>query len=184
MMTKINSKESGMNFNLLQLNIVTVVNMRQTLWTGKCEHTVFGQDNNLESYGQGTGTLQTYCKQGQTLNWIIYPIDQERQANGEWPPSVKINNLVFLTPDGKDVSHFKVCSDLKVYGGPDKIRSQWTPVYYYWAGTILADLAPGLYPYRLVLEFDTWEKGRTLFLNYDGFSLNVLPISSPTLLGS
>jgi len=114
-------------------------------------------DNSLGGQGQGTGHLQTVCKQGQVINWIIYPMDMDKRADGTWPPMPKILNIVFLDDqegDFEEVAESKVCIELKIYGAPDMMRSKYTPSYYYWAGTVLSDIKPGVYNYRLVLELE------------------------------
>jgi hypothetical protein len=164
------------HFNSVQLNIVTFVDVRGANASNKVYGNVHMMDNSTNSNGQGTQYLQTYCKPGQTLNWIIYAIDAERRPDGTWPPSVRINNLVFLEGDGKEVSGTRICSELKIFGGPDKMRSELTRVYYYWAGTVVETLPPGVYRYRLVLELETEKPGKKRYLNLDTPSLNIVPI--------
>ncbi|WP_445219626.1 hypothetical protein ACKWRH_05420 [Bradyrhizobium sp. Pa8] len=156
-----------------QLNITSVVDVAGTLRTGSVTGNTGLMDNGGESSGKGTNTLRTVCRQGQVLNWLVYCIDMEKRSDGSWPLSARIVNIVFLQPDGTP-QYRKICNDLKIYGGPDKVRSPWTPSYYYWAGAVGADLEPGLYPYRVVLECDTIDRSRKCYFNLDGPILEVV----------
>lgn len=161
-------------FNSVQLNIVTFVDVQKATATKTLEGCTFMMDNNANSGNEGTHRLKTICKQGQIINWIIYPMDMDKRLDGTYPPSAKINNIVFLDRDGNDTSDIKVCSDCKIYGPPDKMRKEVTPNYYYWAGTILGDLRPGLYKYRLIIELETENPSKKLYLNLDTPSLEVV----------
>ncbi|MCD7926500.1 MAG: hypothetical protein LUI85_18215 [Bacteroides sp.] len=163
-------------FNSVQLNIVTFVDVRKAVYACSTDNAVFMMDNSVNSLGQGTSRLQTCCKQGHVLNWIIYAMDMDRRPDGSWPPMVRISNIVFLDEEGGDVSSIRVCEDLKIFGPPDKVRSEYTPVYYYWAGTVPIELPEGVYRYRLVLELENDKGQRPLYLNLDGPSLKVLEI--------
>ena len=174
MISQKNNIISGGNFNSVQLNIVSWVDVANCLYTRSAEGNVYMSDNNVNSKGRGTPKLQTLCKQGQALNWIIYAMDAERRPNGQWPPSVKINNLVFLNEDGTNVEDFIVVNELKIFGGPDKVRSPYTPVYYYWAGIVGDDIPPGIYNYRFVLEIQTADRNNPLHLNFNTPSLKVI----------
>jgi hypothetical protein len=169
-------KDRRIAFNSVQLNIVTFVDVFNANATGSVHGHVHMMDNSIGKNGQGTDSLQTYCKQGQTLNWIIYAIDAEKRADGTWPPSVRINNIVFLDGNGSNVSGTKICSEMKILGGPDKMRSPLTPVYYYWAGTVVDDLPPGVYRYRFVLELETETPDKKRYLNLETPSLRVVPV--------
>ncbi|QIG95541.1 hypothetical protein [Bradyrhizobium sp. 6(2017)] len=158
-----------------QLNIITVIDVAGTLRTGSVTGNAGLMDNGSDSTGKGTNTLRTVCRQGHVLNWLVYCTDMEKRPDGSWPLFARIVNIVFVLPDGM-ARYRKVCEDLKVYGGPDKIRSPWTPSYYYWAGSVVPDLEPGLYPYRLVLECDTTDRNRKSYFNLDGPSLEVIPL--------
>jgi hypothetical protein len=162
------------HFNSVQLNLVTFVDVYRALATKSLEGNVYMMDNCVDSAGQGTPNLQTTCKQGQVLNWIIYPLDMNKRINGVWPPMVEINNIVILQDDGDVVDH-KVFDNLKVYGPPDKIRSPLTPVYYYWAGMVLQELTVGEYPYRMILKLDSMGTD-PLYLNLDTPALNVIAV--------
>lgn len=162
------------SYNSVQLNIVTFVDVRRANATDAVYGNVFMTDNAVGSTGRGTPDLQTICNPGQTLNWIIYAIDADKRPDGTWPPSVKINNLVFLNGDGEDVADFKICTE-GIYGGPGKMRSQYTSVYYYWAGTLLSTLPLGVYKYRYVLELGTEDPRKKRYLNFNTPSLNVVP---------
>lgn len=162
-----------------QLNIVAIVDVSSTLRTGSVTGKAALMDNGGDSTGKGTNALRTVCRQGQVLNWLVYCSDMEKNPDGGWPPLARIVNIVFLQPDGTP-QHRKICNDLKVYGGPDKIRSRWTPSYYYWAGSILSDLVPGLYPYRLVFECDTCDPNCKQYFNLDGPALDVIRLDGAT----
>lgn len=171
------TKEKGqqvLRFNSVQLNLVTFVDVDKATRTKSLDGAVFMVDNSPSSNGQGTSRLQTVCKQGQVINWIIYSMDADKRPDGTWPPSVRINNIVFLDDAGNDVATTPVCPDLKVFGGPDKIRSAYTPVYYYWAGTIPVDLANGIYRYRFILDLETGIDNKSIYLNLDTPSLQVI----------
>lgn len=166
------------HFNSVQLNLMTFVDVRKANANKSLENALYMMDNGVLCQGQGTASLQTNCKQGQTLNWIIYAMDMDKRPDGTWPPSVRINNIVFLNKDGDDVSEIKVCSEFKIFGPPDEMRSALTPVYYYWAGTVINDLPPGVYHYRFILELEQEGGNKKIYLNTVGSpSLNVLSIS-------
>ncbi|MDO9105750.1 MAG: hypothetical protein Q7U57_12425 [Methylovulum sp.] len=178
MSNQLEKKNEIPHFNSVQLNLVTFVDVRKANATQTLNDCLYMMDNSVDCKGQGTANLQTTCKQGQTINWIIYAMDMDMLPNGTWPPSVRINNIVFLSEDGEDVADIKVCSEFKVYGPPDKIRSPLTPVYYYWAGTVLSDLNPGVYYYRFIIELDQEGTNKKLYLNTVGKpSLNVIKVS-------
>jgi hypothetical protein len=168
--------------NSVQLNIVTFVNVARALATQSPDGNVFMRDNSVASEHQGTHRLQTTCRQGQALNWIIVALDGQQRPDRTWPPMPKINNVVFLDRERDDVAGHLICTQLAVYGGSDKQRSPWTPVYYYWAGIVIPTLEPGIYPYRLLVELpypgSSTASPAALHLNFDGPSLNVIPIDS------
>lgn len=152
--TQIKKHHEG-QFNSVQLNIVTFIDLEKAVTGGKLEGAYWMMDNSIGSTGQGTEHLQTVCKQGQILNWIIYAMDSDKRAEGTWPPMPRINNIVFLDTqlgDEETVAEAKVCTEFKVYGMPDQIHSELTPVYHYWAGMVLCHLKPGVYSYRFVIE--------------------------------
>jgi len=161
-------EESRGQLNSVQLNVVTLVNMARASATGSLTDSMYMMDNSIGGSGHGTGQLETVCKRGQVLNWIIRPIDMEKGADGNWPPMPKISSLVVLDHergDENDVATKRIFSELKIYGMPDKMRSPYTPVYYYWAGTILSTAEPGTYHYRLVLELEQEHSNDKLYLN-------------------
>ncbi|MCX5203046.1 hypothetical protein OG897_16515 [Streptomyces sp. NBC_00237] len=173
-------KQNPGQLNSVQLNIVTIVNMERAIREKSLENAIYMMDNSVGGTGQGTRHLETVCKQGQVINWIIRPIDMEKRPNGTWPPMPKINNIVVLDTeigDEEDVAEKKILTELKIYGGPDKMRDKFTPVYYYWAGTILSTAKPGIYNYRLVVELEMDGTKEKLYLNtYDHPSLRVLAV--------
>ena len=173
-------KRNPGQMNSVQLNVITVVDLHKAVRNNSLKDTFYMMDNSVGGLGQGTPMLQTACKQGQVINWIIYPMDVEKRPDGAWPPMPKIINIVFLDDDVGDreeVAESKVMTELKVYGGPDKMRNPFCPVYYYWAGAILPDLPPGNHPYRLVIELQKEECGEKITLSSDAKpSLKVLEI--------
>ncbi|CAM5366815.1 hypothetical protein ACIOUE_11780 [Streptomyces xanthochromogenes] len=173
-------KQNPGQLNSVQLNIVTLVNMGRAVRTGSLKDSLFMMDNSVGGTGQGTHRLETVCKQGQVLNWIIRPVDMEKRPDGTWPPMPKISSLVFLDTekgDEEDVSERKICTELKIYGMPDRMRDPFTPVYYYWAGTVLSTTRPGVYRYRLVVELEQDGKKEKLYLNTDEHpSIRVLAV--------
>jgi hypothetical protein len=175
-MTATKKQQQAPRFNSVQLNLVTFVDVEKATVAKSLEGAVIMVDNCPLSVGQGTPNLQTTCKQGQVLNWIIYAMDADKRSDGTWPPSVRINNIVFLDKTGKDVASTAVCPDMKIFGGPDKIRSEYTPVYYYWAGTIPPDLPIGTYRYRFILDLETGTANQRVYLNLDTPSLNVVAL--------
>lgn len=161
-------KQNPGQLNSVQLNIVTVLDLHKAVKNGTTKDAIYMMDNSVGGKGQGTGHLQTVCKPGQVLNWIIYPMDMEKRPDGTWPPMPKINNIVFLDDQEGDYDDFaesKVCTELKIYGGPDMMRSPYCPVYYYWAGAVLSTLKPGIYNYRFVLELEQEGKKEKVYLN-------------------
>lgn len=173
-------KQNAGQLNSVQLNIVSVIDVHKAVQTGTLKDAIYIMDNSVGGSGQGTGHLQTVCKPGQVLNFIIYAMDMEKKPDGTWPPMVKINNIVFLDDekgDEDDVAETKVMTEFKIYGGPDMIRPPFTYVYYYWAGTILPTLPTGVYHYRFVLELDQEGKKEKLYLNtVEKPSLKVVPV--------
>jgi len=167
--------QKGGQFNSVQLNLVIFVDVEKAILMNSLEGNVYMMDNSLDSNGRGTPNLKTVCKQGQALNWIIYPLNMNRRIDGTWPPMVKITSIVFLREDGERVADHQVCSKFKIYGGPDKIRSKYTSVYYYWAGTVLHDLPPGEYKYRLILDLDS-NNSNSLEMNLNTPSLDVIKV--------
>ncbi|MFI6300016.1 hypothetical protein ACIBEJ_51075 [Nonomuraea sp. NPDC050790] len=173
-------KQNPGQLNSVQLNIVTLVDMEKATEEKSLTDAMYMVDNSYGGSGQGTSRLETVCKQGQVLNWIIRPIDMEKRPDGTWPPMPKINNIVFLDTevgDEEDVAEKKVCVELKIYGAPDKMRDPWTPVYYYWAGTVLSTAKPGVYKYRLIVELEQDGKKEKLYLNTENHpSIRVIPV--------
>ncbi|MCF2530229.1 hypothetical protein [Yinghuangia soli] len=161
-------KQNPGQLNSVQLNIVTLVDMERATESGMLAGAMYMMDNSIGGTGQGTNRLETVCKQGQVINWIVRPMDMERRLDGTWPPMPKINNIVFLDTelgDEEDVAERRHFSELKIYGMPDRMRSPLTPVYYYWAGTVLSTAKPGVYRYRLILELERENSKEKLYLN-------------------
>ncbi len=168
--------------NSVQLNIVTVIDLVKAVETKSLKDTLYMMDNSVGGTGEGTAHLQTVCKQGQVLNWIIYPMDRDRRPDGTWPPMPKINNIVFLDNeehDEDDTAEIKICTEFKIYGMPDLMRSTYTPSYCYWAGTVLGGLQPGVYYYRFILELEQEGKKDKLYLNsVEKPSIRVISVSA------
>lgn len=174
-MAQLNSKDTGFGvFNSVQLNLVTFVDVYNTNANQTTEGNVYMMDNCIQSTGQGTDHLQTVCKQGQILNWIIYAMDCSKRPSGVYPPTVKINNIVFLNESGNDVASIQLFRELEIIGGPDKIRSKYTSVFYYWAGALLSDIPPGVYNYRFVLELATEDPTKKNYFNVNTPSLKII----------
>jgi len=173
-------KQNPGQLNSVQLNIVTLMNMERATATESLRDAMFMMDNSVGGSGQGTRQLETVCKQGQVINWIIRPIDMEKRLDGTWPPMPKINNIVVLDTeagDEQDVAERKLFTELKIYGMPDRMRDPLTPVYYYWAGTVLSTAKPGVYQYRLVIELEQEGTKERLYLNtVDHPSLRVIEV--------
>lgn len=173
----LNSQKVSPYFNSVQLNLVLFVDIHKALRNNSLSGCIYAADNGVNSKNQGQANLYTNCKQGQTLNWIIYGLDSLQKPDGSWPPTVKINNLVFLDRSGEDVAPKRITDELAIIGGPDKMRGPNTPVYYYWAATVLGDARLGEHPYRLVLEIDDKQSDQPIYLNSDeDLILNVLPV--------
>lgn len=162
------SKQNPGQLNSVQLNIVTLINMEKATEQNSLDDALFMMDNSVGGTGQGTQSLETVCRQGQVINWIIRPLDMEKRLDGTWPPMPKINNIVFLDTeagDEEDVAERKIFTELKIYGMPDMMRSPLTPVYYYWAGTVLSTAKPGVHRYRFVLELEKENSREKLYLH-------------------
>lgn len=158
-----------------QLNVVTLVDVAGALAADGLNDHAWMMDNGPLSTGKGTNALETVCRVGQVLNWLIYCTDMAKRIDGTWPPFARIINIVFLNEDRTTVSSTKICTDLKVFGAPAAILNRATPCYYYWAGAVMPNLKPGLYPYRLILELETGCAGGTRHYNMEGPALRVLP---------
>ena len=165
--------------NSVQLNIMTFVNVARAVAKRTLSGCAFMRDNSPASTNQGTSRLRTTCKQGQTLNWIILALDSQQRPDKTWPPMPKINTIVFIDRNRSYVAERLVCTQFGIYGGPEQIRSPYTPVYYYWAGTVIPLLPPGIYPYRFVVELPNSKPNASpIHLNLDGPSLNVIPMDA------
>jgi hypothetical protein len=163
--------------NSVQLNIVLLVDVVNTLATNSLEGNIFMLDNSPDSTNKGTANLQTVCQQGQVLNWLVYSMDSEQRYDGSWPPSARILNIVALDESGEGVSPFRAFTQFRAHGAPEKLRSPLTPVYYYVAGTVEPELPSGTYKYRVILEIDTNDRAATRYMQFSTPSLHVLPLS-------
>ncbi|MBO2458501.1 hypothetical protein [Actinomadura violacea] len=172
--------ETRGQLNSVQLNVVTLVDMERAAETGSLDGALYMMDNSVGGIGQGTDHLETVCKQGQVINWIIRPVAMHKRPDGTWPPMPKINNLVFLDTergDEEDVAERRIMTELKIYGMPDLMRSPYTSIYYYWAGAVLSTAPPGQYRYRFVLELEQDGTKEKLYMNTtEHASLRVLKV--------
>jgi hypothetical protein len=166
--------------NGIQLNIVTMIDYKFAAYYKSLEGAVYLTDNSFTSKNKGTPALQTVCTQGQVLNWLMFPINMdEMQDPLVYNPTARINNIVFLHENG-EVYQQKICENLQPYGSLEKGRPfLQPPVFYYWAGSVKADLPPGNYRYRLIFEVDDfYSPAIKYYLNLDTPSLKVVPIGA------
>ncbi len=166
--------------NGIQLNIVSTVDLKTIYRTKSLEDAVYLTDNAFHSENKGTPALETVCTQGQVLNWLLYPVNMDEMVNPHiYNPSARISNIVFLHEDGTVVNE-KICDNLEPYGTQEKGRPYLQPpIFYYWAGAVKANLAPGKYRYRLIFEVDNpYLPGVKSYYNLDSLSLNVVPLTS------
>lgn len=154
-----------------QLNIVTTVDVAGVLGGRDVDDCVWMTDNSQESTGKGTSALQTACYPGQVLNWLIYSLDVEQRGDGSYPPIARILNIVFFRGELENPVPFKAGESLKIYGAPDRIRSEYTPVYAYWAGMVPVDEEPVVAHYRLIVEISGTSGGRPKYIEISKPSL-------------
>ena len=161
-----------------QLNIVITIDVAGIVAGRPVAECAWGFDNDPRSDGDGTAHLRTYCTPGQVLNFIIYPVDGARRPDGTFPDFPQIEAIVFYQSD-RDTQVYKTMGDLKIYGAPDRMRSPYTPVYRYWAGTVEPDVEPGIYPYRLLLSLPGGPGGGRRYFELDTASLEVVSADAP-----
>lgn len=159
-----------------QMNIVLFVDVKKILRTGSVNDAVWLFDNVGSSRGCGSTELTSLCKPGTVINWLVYALDMERRADGTWPPVPYISNIVFLDADDGNTSRITPFEELKIFGGPDNVRSMYTPAYSYWAGNIRMEIPDGkyYYPYRLVIRIEDRTTGNLRCFNVDGASLEIV----------
>jgi len=174
------SKPPFGQLNSTQINIVTTIDLSRALQTWSLADSAFLMDNSPASTGKGTPNLETVCRQGQVLNWLLYFVDMKQRSDGTWPQFAQIVNIVFLNPGSAGVDPGKVCTEFKIFGGPDAVRSKLVPSYYYWAGAVLPDLPPGRYPYRLIVQCNPPLAQGNSLLQLDGPALRVIPVDAPS----
>ncbi|NRB39912.1 MAG: hypothetical protein HRU20_15830 [Pseudomonadales bacterium] len=166
--------------NAVQLNIVTIIDVYKALQNNSLDNCVYMVDNTPEKLNTANAELRTTCRQGQVINWIVYPLDMEPRVDNEWPSFPKIVNIVFLNEYGDNVSELKVCSECNIYGAPDKIRTPYAlydMLYLYWAGIVVPDLRPGTYKYRIIFELQPAGEGKkAVYFNLDSPSLQVIEL--------
>lgn len=159
-----------------QMNIVVFVDVRKVLRTKSGADAVWLYDNTGTDEGNGTTRLASLCKPGTVVNWLVYSLDMERRVDGTWPPMAQIRNIVFLDADGGNASRVSPFEELKIFGGPDKVRSMYTPAYSYWSGNVRMDIGEGRCPYRLVIGVDDAKSGTTFNFDVDGASLQITAV--------
>lgn len=152
-----------------QLNIVICVDVGRLMRTGDPSTSIGLVDNCPASAGKGGTELRTACRRGQVLNWIVYPVDGERRDDGSWPVHP---GLVAVDP--LDEAARGPCLERAIYGRPDEMRSDLTPIYAYWAGFVRPDAAPGLHPYRLIVACETADRRSTRRFELVGPALEIL----------
>lgn len=162
------------NYYTNQMNIALFVDVKKLLLTGSVQNAVWLFDNTGNSSGNGTAQLSSSCKLGTVVNWLVYALDMERRADGSWPSVPRISNIVFLDASKAETACTTPFEELKIYGGPDCVRSQYTPSYSYWSGNVRMDQTEGNYPYRLIIEIEDKETGYIHCFNVDGMSLNII----------
>ena len=96
--------------NSTQINIVTTIDMSRALQTWSLADSAYLMDNSPTSTGKGTPHLETVCRQGQVLNWLLYFVDMKQQSDGTWPQFAQIVNIVFLNPGSTAVYPGQVCT--------------------------------------------------------------------------
>jgi len=134
--------------NTVQVNVCVVVDVAQVLATGSLDGALMMVDNSVTiagdpSPGRGTANLATQCTYGTVVNWILHTV-----APYGTPLPIEFVDIRFEE---------QVCLKLERYGeiawdkSPDAIPGI-TPSYNYWAGLVMPDLPPGLYPYTIELK--------------------------------
>lgn len=166
------------NYYTNQMNIVLFVDVKKILRTKSAKDSVWFYDNTGYSEGNGTTQLISNCKPGTVVNWLVYSLDMERKPDGTWPAVAEIRNIVFLDPESKETSRESPFEELKIYGGPDKIRSLYTSVYSYWSGNIRMDIGKSISPYRLVIGVDDTKNGSSFSFNVEGASLQIISVNN------
>ena len=134
--------------NTVQVNVCVVVDVAQVLATGSLDGALMMVDNSVTiagdpSPGRGTANLATQCTYGTVVNWILQTV-----APYGTPLPIEFVDIRFEE---------QVCLKLERYGdiawdkSPDAIPGI-TPSYNYWAGLVMPDLPPKLYPYTIELK--------------------------------
>lgn len=134
--------------NTVQVNVLVVVDVAQALATGSLDGALMMVDNSVTmagdpSPGRGTAELATQCTYGTVVNWILQTV-----APYGTPLPIEFFDIRFEE---------QVCLKLERYGeiawdkSPDAIPGV-TPSYNYWAGLVMPDLPPKLYPYTIELK--------------------------------
>ncbi|GEM_PF-6119884 len=167
-----------MGANSTQLNIVATVDVAAVRAGHPVEQAIWFFDNEPKSEGHGTPHLQTSCLPGQVINFLIYPVDGQRRPDGSYPDFPQIDAIVFYQ-DGSDTRVYKTLADLKVYGAPDRMRSPYTPVYRYWAGTVERDAEPGVYPYRMIISLPGGAGGGRIYTEVANLSIHIQARPAP-----
>jgi len=157
-----------------QMNIVLFADVRKILRTGSVRDAVWLFDNAGSGRGCGSAELASLCRPGTVVNWLVYALDMERRPDGTWPPVPYISNIVFLDAENGSTGRTTPFDELKIFGGPDSVRSVYTPAYSYWAGNLRMEMPEGSYPYRLVIGIEDRTAGNLRCFNVDGASLEIV----------
>ena len=147
-----------------QYNIVTTVDVAGVLAGKPASDCIWMTDNSPSSTGKGSAALETVCRRGQVLNWLVYSLDSEQRPDGSYPPIARILNIAFLRGDTDFLAAYDAGFDVKVFGAPDRIRSPYTPVYAYWAGMVPVDAGLGRTRYRMTIEIAGVGGGRPTYV--------------------
>jgi hypothetical protein len=156
-----------------QFNVVTTVDVAGVLAGKSAAECIWMTDNSLDSTGKGSAALETVCRRGQVLNWLVYSLDSERRPDGSYPPIARILNIAFLRGDTDFLAAYGAGFDVKVFGAPDRIRSPYTPVYAYWAGMVPVNADLGRTRYRMTLEIAGSAGGRPTYVELSQPSITV-----------
>lgn len=97
-----------------KININIAVDSIKALSFQSLKESIYMMDNSwYGSVDQGTENLCTFCCPGQTIHWVLYPIDLQTPA--------VIKNISFLSLDGKptgQIGDFPIDNlDLKTWEG-------------------------------------------------------------------
>ncbi|WP_459874155.1 hypothetical protein, partial [Endothiovibrio diazotrophicus] len=123
-------------------NIVSVVDVLGALSRRSLDDHLFMMDNGRDSLRQGGDRLVTVCHPGTRLNWVVYAMDVQTP--------VVIREIRFIGR-GMQLDPVGEPNDAEVADGT-------ADGGYYWSGVVPADLAEGVYRYRLTLQMGRGER--------------------------